>query len=71
MTDVNLIVMKHRNGAYVVGLNDRLIKGTFPNSASPIMETTVPMETIADAFSVKELEQMLKYRRGDKPDADV
>ena len=60
MKAVKLYIGKHTCG-YVVSLNNYLVKGSFPNSANPIMETQVSMESIASAFTPTELREMLEY----------
>ena len=45
-------------------MNDRLVKGEFPNTARTVVETEIPMEEIAQAFSASELTWMLNYREG-------
>ena len=60
MKPVNLYISKYSCG-YVVSLNDYLVKGSFPNSATPIMETQISMESIASAFTPTELQEMLEY----------
>lgn len=62
---VNLAVMKLGKYAHLIVLNDHLVHGEFPNSATTILEQSIPMEKIADAFSVNELEAMLAYRKGE------
>lgn len=62
---VNLEVMKLGKYAHLIVLNDHLVHGEFPNSATTILEQSIPMERIADAFSVNELEAMLAYRKGE------
>ncbi len=53
--------MRHSNGSVLVGLNNRLVKGEFPNTARTVAETEIPMEEIAQAFSTSELAWMLNY----------
>ena len=45
-------------------MNDRLVKGEFPNTARTVLETEIPMEEIAQAFSTSELTWMLNYKEG-------
>lgn len=59
---VELTVMKHGNGSSVVVLNSRMICGEFPASAKPVVERTVRLRDIADAFSADDLKEMLEYR---------
>lgn len=62
---VNIAVMKLGRYTHLIVLNDHLVHGEFPNSATTILEQSIPMEKIADAFSVNELEAMLAYRKGE------
>lgn len=62
---INLEVMKLGKYAHLFVLNNHLVYGEFPNSATTIIEQSIPMERIADAFSVNELEAMLAYRKGE------
>lgn len=62
---VNITVMKLGRYTHLIVLNDHLVHGEFPNSATTILEQSIPMERIADAFSVNELEAMLAYRKGE------
>lgn len=62
---VNITVMKLGRYSHLIVLNDHLVHGEFPNSATTIIEQSIPMERIADAFSVNELEAMLAYRKGE------
>lgn len=62
---INLEVMKLGKYAHLIALNNHLVYGEFPNSATTILEKNIPMERIADAFSVNELEAMLAYRKGE------
>lgn len=64
MKKVNLAIMRHSNGSTLVIMNDRLVKGEFPNTARTVVETEIPMEEIAQAFSTSELTWMLNYREG-------
>lgn len=64
MKKVNLTIMCHSNGSTLVIMNDRLVKGEFPNTARTVVETEIPMEEIAQAFSPSELTWMLNYREG-------
>lgn len=59
---VPLLVMRHSDGSFVIGLNDHLIKGSFPNSAKTLLETDVTLEALADALAPSELKDMLDYR---------
>ena len=43
---VPFTIMRHSNGAFVVVLNDYLVKGSFPSSASPVLETDVAWKTL-------------------------
>ena len=47
------------DGGYVIFLNDYLISGSFPNSAKPILETTVVIE----ALPHEHLPMMREYRK--------
>lgn len=62
---VNLEVMKLGRYTHLIVLNNHLVYGEFPNSATTILEQSIPMERIADAFSVNDLEAMLAYRKGE------
>lgn len=62
---VNITVMKLGRYSHLIVLNDHLVHGEFPNSATTVLEESIPMEKIADAFSVNELEAMLAYRKGE------
>lgn len=62
---VNITVMKLGRYSHLIVLNDHLVHGEFPNSATTVLEQSIPMEKIADAFSVNELEAMLAYRKGE------
>lgn len=64
MKKVNLTIMRHSNGSTLVIMNDRLVKGEFPNTARTVVETEIPMEEIAQAFSTSELTWMLNYKEG-------
>lgn len=64
MKKVNLTIMRHSNGSTLVIMNDRLVKGEFPNTARTVLETEIPMEEIAQAFSTSELTWMLNYKEG-------
>lgn len=55
-------IMRHSNGEFVVVLNDYLVKGSFPNSASSVLDTDLALEDLADALSPSELKDMLDYR---------
>ena len=59
---VPFTIMRHSNGAFVVVLNNYLVKGLFPSSASPVLETDVALEDLADALAITELKDMLDYR---------
>lgn len=59
---VPFTIMRHSNGGFVVALNDYLVKGSFPSSASTVLETDVALEDLADALAVTELKDMLDYR---------
>ena len=59
---VPFAIMRHSNGGFVVMLNDYLVKGSFPSSASPLLETDVALEDLADALAITELKDMLDYR---------
>ena len=48
---VPFTIMRHSNGGFVVVLNDYLVKGSFPSSASPVLETDVALEDLADALA--------------------
>lgn len=43
-------------------MNDRLVKGEFPNTARTVVETEVSMEELAQAFTPTELTWMLNYQ---------
>lgn len=60
---VPLVLMKRGRGAHLVALNNTLVYGEFPSSASSVFETSISLARIANAFSVQELEDMLKYRK--------
>ena len=62
MKKVNLTIMRHSNGTTLVIMNDRLVKGEFPNTARTVVETEVSMEEIAQAFTPTELTWMLNYQ---------
>jgi hypothetical protein len=66
MKPIELNVMKHFGRGYtdsfVIALNSHLIKGEFPHTATQITDLKIPMEKIADAFSVTDLAEMLNYR---------
>lgn len=66
MKPIELNIMKHfgrgYTDSYVIALNRRLIKGEFPHTATTIADLKIPMEKIADAFSVTDLAEMLNYR---------
>ena len=66
MKSIELNIMKHfgrgYTDSYVIALNQHLIKGEFPNTATLIADLKIPMEKIADAFSVADLAEMLNYR---------
>lgn len=66
MKQIELDILKHVGrgftGAFVISLNSHLIRGEFPHTATPIVDLKIPMEKIADAFSVAELAEMLNYR---------
>lgn len=64
MKKVNLTIMRHSNGSTLVIMNNRLVKGEFPNTARTVVETEIPMEEIAQAFSTSELTWMLNYKEG-------
>lgn len=59
---VPFLIMRHSDGSFVIGLNDYLIKGSFPNSAKALLETEVSLEALADALAPSELKAMLDYR---------
>lgn len=59
---VPFTIMRHSNGGFVVVLNDYLVKGSFPNSAAPVLETDVALEDLANALAITELKDMLDYR---------
>lgn len=59
---VPFTIMRHSNGGFLVVLNDCLIKGSFPNSASTVLETDVALEDLANALAITELKDMLDYR---------
>ena len=59
---VPFTIMRHSNGGFVVVLNDHLVKGSFPNSASTVLKTDVALEDLADAIAITELKDMLDYR---------
>ena len=59
---VPFTIMRHSNGGLVVVLNDYLVKGSFPSSASTVLETDVALEDLADALAITELRDMLDYR---------
>ena len=60
---VPFTIMRHSNGGFVVVLNNYPLKGSFPNSAlSPVLETDVTLEDLADALAISELKDMLNYR---------
>ena len=61
---VPFTIMRHSNGGFVVVLNDHLVKGSFPSSASTVLETDVALEDLADALAPSELKDMLDYRLG-------
>lgn len=61
---VPFTIMRHSNGGFVVILNDYLVKGSFPSSASTVLETDVALEDLADALAPSELKDMLDYRLG-------
>ena len=67
MRPIELNIMKHfgrgYTDSYVIALNQHLIKGEFPNTATPIADLKIPMEKIAESFSVADLAEMLNYRR--------
>ena len=66
MKPIELNIMKHfgrgYTDSYVIALNSHLIKGEFPNTATTIADLKIPMEKIADSFSVADLAEMLNYR---------
>lgn len=66
MKPIELTIMKHfgrgYTNSYVIALNSHLIKGEFPHTATLIADLKIPMEKIADAFSVTDLAEMLNYR---------
>lgn len=66
MKPIELNIMTHFGrgyaDSYVIALNQYLIKGEFPNTATTIADLKIPMEKIADAFSVADLAEMLNYR---------
>lgn len=59
---VPFTIMRRSNGGFVVVLNDYLVKGSFPSSASTVLETDVALEDLADALAISELKDMLDYR---------
>lgn len=69
MKPIELTIMKHFGRGYtnsfVIALNSHLIKGEFPHTATLIADLKIPMEKIADAFSVEELKAMLEFRTKD------
>lgn len=63
MKKVPLYIGRHNKNCHVVGLNNRLVYGTLPNTATPVLELNIAMEEIAQAFSLQELEEMVEYRK--------
>ena len=59
---VPFTIMRHSDGSFVIGLNNYLIKGSFPNPAKTLLETDVTLEDLADALAPSELKNMLDYR---------
>lgn len=59
---VPFTIMRHSDDSFVIGLNNYLIKGSFPNSAKTLLETDVTLEDLADALAISELKDMLDYR---------
>lgn len=59
---VPFLIMRHSDGSFVIGLNNYLIKGSFPNSATTLLETEVSLEDLADALAPSELKDMIDYR---------
>ena len=66
MKPIELSIMKRfgrsYTDSYVIALNSHLIKGEFPHTATTIADLKIPMEKIADAFSVTDIAEMLNYR---------
>lgn len=66
MNPIRLDIMKHfgrgYTDSYVISLNHHLINGEFPHTATTIANLKIPMEKLADAFSVADLAEMLNYR---------
>ena len=66
MKPIELNIMKHYGrgytDSYVIALNQHLIKGEFPHAATTIADLKIPMNKIADAFSITDLAEMLNYR---------
>lgn len=66
MKPIELSIMKHfgrgYTDSYVIALNQHLINGEFPHAATTLADLKIPMEKIADAFSVAGLAEMLNYR---------
>ena len=61
----DLCIMRLGKSRLIV-LNNRLVHGEFPNSATVEYEGKIPLKRLADALPVEDLEAMLAYRKGDK-----
>lgn len=58
----DIVIMK-LDKSRLIGINNYLVHGSFPNEATVEYECKVPLKNMAMAFSVDELEEMLAYRK--------